>query len=203
LLLTLSVRVRAPRHFDQQDSILLVFHTSFNLQANAVGVSMSVSHEFRIFILSFAAALPDRTADDRDRNTTMHRLIFGLALALVTATAALAQPVNNPGASKIGYPTVAAALEGVRARSGVQVSNQGGFTVITEPATQTLWTFTPAGHPAHPAAVRRAVVKEGDDIFIEMDVKCEAAKPACDALVAEFHTLNDRIRENLNRGRAR
>jgi hypothetical protein len=132
----------------------------------------------------------------------MRRLLPLLGLMLAT-TAAAAQPANNPSASKIGYPSVAAALDGLRAKSGVKLSNQSGFTVIEEPATHTLWTFTPAGHPAHPAVVRRAIVKEGDDLFVDMDVKCEAAKPACDKLVAEFLAMNDRIRENLNRGRVR
>jgi hypothetical protein len=127
----------------------------------------------------------------------MHRLLPTLCL-LLTSIAAVAQSTDA-----IPYPTVAAALESLRAKSGVEVSNQNGFTVITEPATYTLWTFTPAGHPAHPTVVRRQMVREGDDIISRMQVKCEAAKPACDKLAAEFKALDDQIRESLRGNRAR
>ena len=114
--------------------------------------------------------------------------------------AASAQPAND---SKIPYPTVAAALEGLRGKSGVKVADQSGWTVIEEPAAAAIWTFTPAGHPAHPAVVRRGIVQRGNDILVDMDVKCEAAKPACDRLAAEFQTLVDQMRQSLNRCRAR
>ena len=119
-------------------------------------------------------------------------------MALITATTALAQSTDA-----IPYPTVAVAFDSLRAKSGVEVSNQSGFTVITEPATYTLWTFTPAGHPAHPTVVRRQMVREGDDVFSHMQVKCEAAKPACDKLVAEFKALDEQIRERLRGNRPR
>jgi hypothetical protein len=130
----------------------------------------------------------------------MHRLIFGLALApaLVAATAALAQSTDA-----IPYPTVAAALEGLRTKGGVNVRNEGGFTVIEDARTMAIWTFTAAGHAAHPAVVRRGVVQRGTDIFVDMQVKCEAAKPACDKLTAEFQALTEQMRQSLNRGRAR
>jgi hypothetical protein len=61
----------------------------------------------------------------------------------------------------------------------------------------TLWSFTPSGHPAHPAAVRRTVIRQGDDIGVKMAVHCEATKAACDRLVADFKALNERMREDL------
>lgn len=129
----------------------------------------------------------------------MHRLLFGAWVALIaTSTLALAQPTDA-----IPYPTVAAALEGLRVKGGVNVRTESGFTVIEDARAMTIWTFTAAGHAAHPAVVRRAIVQRGDNIFVDMQVKCEAGKPACDTLTAEFQALTEQMRQSLNRGRAR
>ncbi len=126
----------------------------------------------------------------------MLRFATGLSL-LLTATTALAQSTDA-----IPYPTVAAALEGMRAKAGVSVRTESGFTVVEDAITMAIWTFTPAGHAAHPAVIRRAIVQRGNDIFVDMQVKCEAAKPACETLTAEFQALTDQLRQSLNRNRA-
>jgi hypothetical protein len=43
------------------------------------------------------------------------------------------------------------------------------------------------------------VIQEGDNFFVEMNVLCEAAKPACDTLVSDFEKLNQRMTEDLKR----
>lgn len=62
-----------------------------------------------------------------------------------------------------------------------------------------LWSFVPEGHPAYPAAVDRKVVQQGNDLFIQMSVLCEASKAACDALVTEVTGLNERLHKELSR----
>ena len=125
-------------------------------------------------------------------------LLVGLiGIAVAGVLAASAQPAQSPAPSGIGYPTVAAALAGLRAKSGVKVQEQAGWTVIDDPETTRIWSFTPAGHPAHPAAIRRTIVQEGKDIFVRMGVLCQASKPACDKLVAEFEAMNKAMRERL------
>ena len=74
---------------------------------------------------------------------------------------------------------------------------QQGWTVIEDPSTLSLWSFTSQGHAAHPAAIHRKIITEGDDIFIKMDVLCEASKPACDQLAVEFNALNEQVRKDL------
>jgi hypothetical protein len=111
--------------------------------------------------------------------------------------AASAQPAPSPPPSGIGYPTVTAALAALRAKSGVKVHEQAGWTVVDDPETTSIWSFTPAGHPAHPAVIRRTIVQEGKDIFVRMGVLCQASKPACDKLVAEFEAMNKAMRERL------
>jgi len=61
------------------------------------------------------------------------------------------------------------------------------------------WTFTQAAHPAHPAVVCRRVVESDGALRLEMNANCQAKKPACDALIAEFEQLNARMMEEMKR----
>ena len=128
-----------------------------------------------------------------------------LLMAGLLANGALAQPTEGSSASaqtqssSIGYPTVAAALEALRSHSGSTVSLQGGWTIISVTSEQTLWSFTPANHPAHPAAVKRKVVERDGAVGFHMTALCQAEKAACDRLIEEFQQLNDRVREQSQR----
>jgi hypothetical protein len=97
----------------------------------------------------------------------------------------------------IGYSTVAAALEALRARSDVDISVQDGWTIVNDRSAGTLWSFTPPSHPAHPAAAKRVVVEKNGSVSIEMSGLCEAEKAACDKLMAEFREMNDKIRASI------
>ena len=83
--------------------------------------------------------------------------------------------------------------------SDVNRSVQSGWTVIEDRSTLSIWSFAPPGHAAYPSAVHRKVVQDGKSAFLEMHVLCEAPKPACDALGAEFQSLNGRVRKELTR----
>lgn len=130
-----------------------------------------------------------------------------LLLASSMASAQAPSPLDEaPGAAaKLGYPTVAAALEGLKARPGVSVTTTkpDGWIIATEPTTKALWSFAPEGHYAYPAVVRREVKeREGGEVYIEMVALCQAAKEPCDRLIREFQELNERLRANLQRGTA-
>ena len=120
-------------------------------------------------------------------------LVIAAALA---STAAASEAVDQVD---LGYPTVAAAMEGLRAKPGVKSSVQSGWLVFEDGDARAVWSFPPSGHPAYPTAIRRRVVQDSSDISIEMGVRCEAAKPACDAVVAEFERLNGSLRQQLKR----
>jgi hypothetical protein len=118
------------------------------------------------------------------------------------AEAAFAQADKDQ--SGIGYPTVAAALEAVKAKPGVRVSVRDGWTVMDDRATMTVWSFTPTGHPAHPTAVRREVKQAKDgSVSVQQSVLCQAQKPACDKINAEFVELNNKMRRAIERDRPR
>jgi hypothetical protein len=126
-------------------------------------------------------------------------IALGVAAVIALTIGAPAQQAKDNAASDFGYPSVAAALEGMRVKSGTRSSVQDGWTVVEDSATKSIWSFAPQGHPAHPAVVRRTVVQEGNNISIQMSILCEAAKAACDKLAADFAELNNQMRRNLNR----
>ncbi len=97
----------------------------------------------------------------------------------------------------IGYPTVAAALEALRARSDVSISVQGGWTIVNDNAANTIWSFTPANHPANPAAIKRAIVSHDGKISVQMTALCQAGKAECDKLMEEFKVMNARMSEAM------
>ncbi|NOT69819.1 MAG: hypothetical protein HOP09_00655 [Hyphomicrobium sp.] len=56
-----------------------------------------------------------------------------------------------------------------------------------------VYTFTTKGHPAHPAAVCRKQVKEGDALVLKMQVVCDGAKEPCDKLRNDFNVMNAKM----------
>ncbi|WP_431479067.1 DUF4019 domain-containing protein [Massilia eburnea] len=110
-------------------------------------------------------------------------------LILLTASAAM------PDA--IGYTSAATALEALKARGDVTIAEEGGWTTVDDKANRTLWSFTQAGHPAHPAAVRRTVVMENGQVSIKMNSLCHAKKEACDSMLEEFRSMNTALQQSL------
>jgi hypothetical protein len=83
--------------------------------------------------------------------------VLGAAL-LIVFPSALAAEIRESPKNEIGYATVAGALDALRSRPGNQLSKQGGWTIISEPASSSIWSFTPSDHPAYPSAVKRSLV---------------------------------------------
>ncbi len=121
-------------------------------------------------------------------------------LAVPAAAQHSALPEGTPTAS-IGYPSVAAALAALQARSDVKVRAQDGWTVIEDGAT--LWSFTPPGHPAHPSVAKRALMEKDGSFHIDMKIFCQSTQGPCDQLAADFHKLNDQMRASIARQRER
>jgi hypothetical protein len=118
-----------------------------------------------------------------------------LLLVLITTIIPLAAFAQE--GRGIGFPTVAAALEALKGRNDVRISNQGGWTIVEDRSANTFWSFTPPNHPAHPAAIKRIIVSDDRGIAIQMSALCQASKAACDKLIAEFKDLNERLKESL------
>jgi hypothetical protein len=128
----------------------------------------------------------------------MRKAFMTIVPAILVATCACAQPAQSPAdvrAPAEEYPSVAAALETIRTKSGVKVTIQSGWTVVQDEASATVWSFTPPSHPAYPAALRRSIIEHDGAFVVKSDAMCEAEKPACDQLMAEVHELDNRMIE--------
>lgn len=138
----------------------------------------------------------------------IHRLL-PLALALLAGTALAQQPPSPPApapaAAALPYPSVAAALKALSSRdgNGTVVTHSDGWTIVNEPLASAQWSFTPSGHAAHPSVVRRIIKRApGGAVSVDTASLCEAPAAACDALLAEFAAMNERITQSVKaRGR--
>lgn len=97
----------------------------------------------------------------------------------------------------VGYKTVDEALADLRVKPGVELSDRQGWTIATDRGAQTIWSFTPKGHAAYPAVVKRTVTEHDGSVFIRMGVLCQSDKLACDQLVVEFNQMNERMRQSM------
>lgn len=83
--------------------------------------------------------------------------------------------------------------------SSATVTEPDRWTIIREAApAYTQWSFTPVGHYAHPAVVRRGIkIAENGDVSIETTSLCEAQKLSCDKLLEEFQQMNARAKQSV------
>jgi len=100
------------------------------------------------------------------------------------------KPLPEVSGDVIEYTSVAAALQALQARPDVHFSTENGWTIATDEAHHTIWSFAPRGYPAYPAVVKRFVVPRKTGSIVNMNVYCEASKDACDDLVRTFSRMN-------------
>jgi hypothetical protein len=117
-------------------------------------------------------------------------------IALLYLPALAAQQATEP--SPIGYATIEEAFETLKADPGAGMKEHEGWTMFNQKADgkYILWSFTPVGHPAYPAVIRREVVRKGDEVFINMDALCHSNQLDCDLLIEQFKKINERIKQN-------
>ena len=123
---------------------------------------------------------------------TKHSLVFLLFLGLTgcatgpSNTSSVVSSGEGAESNRFDYPSVAAALAALRSRPDLVIHQEKGWTGFEDRATLTIWTFTPPGHRAHPAVVKRTVVQDGMTVYLKVTGRCEATKAACDKLMAEL-----------------
>jgi hypothetical protein len=97
------------------------------------------------------------------------------------------------------YPSVSAALAALKAKPGVTVRTENGWTIADDSAALTVWSFAPPGDPAYPSVVKRWVTQENGAVNMQMSVQCEATKSPCDDLVRRFEKLNQAVAARVRR----
>ncbi len=80
-----------------------------------------------------------------------------------------------------------------------EIHRDKAYVALFDKARETTWTFTVAGHPAHPSAVCRQVVKDGDRLRIDTNIACSAAEAECEKLANAFEELNQRMLQDLEK----
>jgi hypothetical protein len=114
-------------------------------------------------------------------NVRMKRHV-ALCIGLLLATLAVADDV--------GYRSVAEALASLKQMKDVSFSTVRGWTIVTDEAHLTVWSFAPRTDPSYPAVVKRMVTSTGGGSKVTMRVLCEADKAACANLVREFNNTS-------------
>lgn len=125
----------------------------------------------------------------------MHRFSLFL-VAMLYLPVSMAQQVAEP--SPIGYATIEEAYNALKADPAAGMKEYEGWTIFNQKGDgkYTLWSFTPDDHPAHPSAIRREIVKKGDEILIKMDAMCYSNQLDCDLLIEQFKEINERISQD-------
>jgi hypothetical protein len=124
-----------------------------------------------------------------------------VAIFLALGVAVRADPLPEQSQSTIGYATPDAALAALHAKPSVEFSTQDGWTIASDPDTNTVWSFPPQRDPAYPAVVRRQMTTApGGKVAVQMDVLCSATKASCDDLVRAFERMNDEAQRQLRGG---
>jgi hypothetical protein len=67
------------------------------------------------------------------------------------------------------------------------------YVTVNDAAKGAIWSFTVAGHPAHPSVVCRQPLEDAGKLRIDMGVQCEAPDEECEKLVRAFESLNQKM----------
>ncbi len=143
-------------------------------------------------------------------------MIYVVAMAFTPAAMAV-EDIVKPAATPMpaAGPTIAAATEfcgDIPAKADdlfTRYSTQQGLKEVyksvdyiafsdDEKNSTQMYTFTVKGHPAHPAAVCRRIMKDGDQTTIKMVVICEGEKDACAKLQNDFNVMTAKMQLEVN-----
>jgi hypothetical protein len=106
---------------------------------------------------------------------------------------ALARAAAADEAAPIGYASVNAVLEGLRADPRAEFRDQRGWTVVasSERGRAVQWFFPPEAHPAHPAVVKRTVMEADGVGMIDVAALCHTPQTDCDRLLDDFRQVHE------------
>ena len=125
-----------------------------------------------------------------------------LLISLISSTFfAVAQTTSQPSTG-VGFKTVAEAMATLKDKPGVTVTTRSSdqWTIINEIGGQVNWSFTPVGHYAYPAVVKREIkVNEEGKLVMQTRALCESGTGPCERLIGEFNQSNKRAQEIIQK----
>jgi hypothetical protein len=126
------------------------------------------------------------------RRTNGSNVIMG-ALALLATTLPVGA-AESADTSFCGRPTgePAALMETITKDATIKEIHRGPeYIAYQDTASQAVYTFSQAAQgPAHPAAICRKPLKEGDSMVLQMVIVCKGDSTACQRLESDFKLLN-------------
>jgi hypothetical protein len=130
-----------------------------------------------------------------------HLIVALLGLAAAADARPQTQPPASQPAAGIGYASVDAAMQALLNNPHAQVRISGGWTVVADPDSNSVWMFAPPGDPAFPAVVKRTVkTAESGKSSMEMTMLCEGPRGPCDQLARESAEFTGQLQKKLDAG---
>lgn len=130
-------------------------------------------------------------------------LIAGAAWMALTAVPSGAADTGDFCGRATGEP---AALEAeISKTAGVKEIHRGPeYVAYQDEASEAVFTFTQAAvGPAHPAAVCRKPVRDGENLTLQMVIVCKGEIDACQRLESDFKLLNAQMEAAIRNEAAR
>jgi Protein of unknown function (DUF4019) len=101
------------------------------------------------------------------------------------------EPLPDTLSNDIEYSTVSEARAAVAARPGIETWIEGGWTIMADQASYSVWSFAPEDAPTYPAVIKRWVEPTGENTSrMSMAIRCGGEKRVCDALFDEMAMKN-------------
>ena len=97
--------------------------------------------------------------------------------------------------SSLGTATVEETLAELMKDPARTFADHAGWVIGEKRITggSELWSFTPEGHDAYPAAVQRLITDGDEGLAIEMNIQCDATAEACGRLDTLFSAMNENL----------
>ena len=136
------------------------------------------------------------------RTTISLKTLLATAALICTANAACAADDTFCG-RPTGEPT---ALQDIISKdASVKEIHRGPEYIAYQDATsQAVFTFSTAAQgPAHPAAICRKPIKDGDSMVLQMVIVCTGDGTACQRLESDFKLLNAQMEVSIRNEAAR
>jgi len=139
-----------------------------------------------------------RFNDKEEFKLMRHEVTFMLKQGGAAATGKTDAPIQESTSTSIVYKNVEEARKALMGDSGnVIKKTDDGWLVVQQPKENTVWSFSPPGHPSYPSVIKRFPIQRDGKIFLGMSVICEANKTPCDALVREFQEMNKSMAKQM------
>ena len=134
---------------------------------------------------------------DRMRRTPVSIAVLGVACGLAVASPPALARDDLCGRPRETPETLLRVL--TRTEKLGESFRDKAYVTVNDTSKGTIWTFTVAGHPAHPSVVCRQPVEEAGKLRFDMGVQCEASEDECERLVRGFEALNDKMLKEVEK----